>query len=45
MHVDEFSAKSKAKGVKFWAICIFDTINNFFDVLIDDLPKYFTSFS
>jgi hypothetical protein len=44
MHVDEFSAKFKAKGAKFWATCIFDTINKFFDFLIDDLLKHLPLF-
>ncbi len=38
--MDEFSAKSKAKGVKSWPTCISNTINKFLDVLMDDLPKH-----
>jgi hypothetical protein len=44
MHVDEFSAKSKAKGAKFWPTCIFDTISKFLDILINELPKHLPPF-
>jgi len=44
MHVDECSAKSKAKGVKFWSTCIFDTISKFLDILINELLKHLPPF-
>jgi hypothetical protein len=40
MHVDESSAKSKAKGAKSWPTCISNIINNFFGVLTNELPKH-----
>jgi hypothetical protein len=39
MHVDESSAKSKTKGVKFWHSHISNTINKYLDVLTNELPK------
>jgi hypothetical protein len=39
MHVDESSAKSKAKGVKFWPSYISNTINKILDILTYELPK------
>ncbi len=44
MHVDESSAKSKAKGAKSWPICIFNTINKFLDVLTNNFPKHLLHF-
>ncbi len=40
MCVDKSNAKFNAKGVKFWLTCISNTINKFFDVLMDKLPKH-----
>ncbi len=42
--MDESSAKSKAKGAKFWPTCISNTINKFLDILMDDLPKHLPHF-
>jgi hypothetical protein len=42
--VDEFSAESKAKGVKSWPTCISNIINKFLDILIDDLLKHLFHF-
>jgi hypothetical protein len=39
MCVDESSAKSKAKGVKFWPNHVSDTINKFLDILTNELFK------
>jgi hypothetical protein len=44
MRVDEFSAKSKAKGVKFWPTCISNTINTFLDVLTYEFLKHLFPF-
>jgi hypothetical protein len=44
MRVDEFSAKSKTKGVKFCPTCNSNTINKFLDVLIDEFLKHFPLF-
>jgi len=41
MFKDESSVKFKAKGVKSWPTCIFNTINIFFDILINKLLKHF----
>jgi hypothetical protein len=35
MHVDEFNAKSKAKGAKSWPTYISSIINKLWDVLTD----------
>ncbi len=40
MHVDEFSAKSKAKWAKPWPTYMSNTTNNFLDILTDELPKH-----
>jgi hypothetical protein len=40
MCVDEFNAKSKAKGGKSWPTCISNTINNFLDILMEDFSKH-----
>jgi len=42
--MDGFSAKSKAKGAKFWPTCIFDKISKFLDILINELPKHLPPF-
>ncbi len=42
--MDEFSAKSKVKGAKFWPTCISNTINNFLEVLTNELPKHLPPF-
>ncbi len=44
MHVDESSAKSKAKGVKLWPIYISNIINKFLDILMDKLLKHLPHF-
>ncbi len=38
--MDESSVEFKAKGAKSWPTCISDTINNFFDILINELLKH-----
>jgi hypothetical protein len=39
MHVDEFSAKSKAKRAKLWLSYISNTINKILDILTYELFK------
>jgi hypothetical protein len=44
MHLDESSAKFKAKGAKFWPSYISNTINRFLDVLTYEFPKHLPHF-
>jgi hypothetical protein len=44
MCVDEYSAKSKTKGAKFWPMCISNIINKCLDVLTNKFPKHLPPF-
>jgi hypothetical protein len=44
MHVDEFNAKSKAKGTKSWPTYISNIINKFLDILTNELFKHLPHF-
>jgi hypothetical protein len=40
MHVDESSAKFETKGAKSWPTYISNIINNFLDILTNELSKH-----